>query len=118
MTRRKFINALRKVFQSSQEAVIHYLTQEIKFLLDHLERRPKPTPSEKAALARAAQTIDPLYLENAFNIFTPATLFRWYRELVVKKWDFSHLKKGPGRPRISKDLELIVKLALETKIAV
>ena len=54
MTRRKFISHLKRVFQESQEAVIRYLIQEIKFLLNHLERRPKPTEAEKAALARAA----------------------------------------------------------------
>lgn len=114
MTRRKFIQELKKVFQSSQEAVAQYLTQEIKFLLAHLTRRPKPTESEKAVLARAAKALDPVYLEKTFNLFTPATLYRWYRELAAKKWDYSHYKKGPGRPRISKALEnLIVKLALE-----
>lgn len=114
MTRRKFISALKQVLHSSQEAVIHYLIQEIKFLLGHLARRPKPTQAEKAALARAAKAVDPLHLEKTFNLFTPATLYRWYREMVREKWDYSKLKKGPGRPRISKELEsLIIKLALE-----
>lgn len=75
MTRQKFISQLKHVFQSSQEAVIHYLIQEIKFLMNHLARRPKPTPSEKAVLARAAKAVDPAYLEKAFNLFTPATLY-------------------------------------------
>src|ERR1700722_8296074 len=89
MTRRKFITKLKRVFQDSQEAVIHYLTQEIKFLLNHLERRPRPTDAEKIALARAAQALDPVYLEKTFNLFTPATLYRWYRDLIRKKWDYS-----------------------------
>lgn len=122
MTCRKFIRQLKQAFHVSQEDVIQYLTQEIKFLLAHLARRPKPTQAEKALLARAAKAVDPVYLEKAFNLFTPATLMRWYRELVRKKWDYSHLKKGMacpepgrrGRPKISRELEeLIVKLALE-----
>ena len=114
MTRRKLLAELKKVFLSSQEAVIHYLTQEIKFLLAHLARRPKPTQDEKVALARAAKAVDPAYLEKTFNLFTPATLLRWYRELVAKKWDYSKRRKYPGRPKISRELEeLIVKLALE-----
>ena len=32
MTRRKFFSQLRRIFEDSQEAVIQYLTQEIKFL--------------------------------------------------------------------------------------
>jgi len=114
MTRRKFISELKKVFQSSQEAVIHYLTQEIKFLLAHLARRPKPTQDEKALLARAAKAVDPLYLEKTFNLFTPATLYRWYRELVGKKWDYSARMRKKGRPMVDQDLEsLVVRLALE-----
>ena len=114
MTRRKFISQLKLVFQSSQETVIQYLTQEIKFLVAHLARRPKPTQAEKALLARAAKAVDPLYLEKAFNLFTPATLNHWYRELVRQKWDYSKKRKYPGRPKISPELEnLIVKLALE-----
>lgn len=114
MTRRKFISQLSQVFNASQESVIRYLTQEIKFLLAHLKRRPKPSTYEKAALARAFQAVDPVYLEKTFNLFTPATLHRWYRELVRNKWDHSRLKKGPGRPRINPELEdMVVRLALE-----
>lgn len=114
MTHRKSIQALKRIFRDSQETVIHYLIAEIKFLLGHLSRRPKPTQAEKAALARAAKAVDPLYLEKTFNLFSPSTLLRWYRELVAQKWDYSKSRKYPGRPKISRELEdLIVKLALE-----
>jgi hypothetical protein len=79
-----------------------------------LARRPKPTETEKAALARAAKAVDPAYLEKTFNLFTPATLHRWYTELVRRKWDYSARMKKRGRPRVDQELEqLIVKLALE-----
>ena len=114
MTRRQFLAGLKKTFQGSQEAVIHYLIQEIRFLLAHLPRRPKPTSEEKAILARAAQAIDPLYLEKTFNLFTPATLKRWLMELNRNKWDYSQLQKKRGRPRIDRELEdLIIRLAQE-----
>src|SRR5271157_77261 len=114
MTRRKFVTELKRIFEGSQEAVIHYLTQEIKFLSAHLSRRPRPTEGEKTALARAAKAVDPLNLEKTFNLFTPATLYRWYRELVREKWDYSKQRTYPGRPRINRELEeLIIKLASE-----
>jgi putative transposase len=114
MTRRKFISQIKRLFQDSQEAVILYLTQEIKFLISHLARRPKPTEGEKTALARAAKAVDPVYLEKTFNLFSPSTLLRWYRELIRQKWDYSKLRKYPGRPKISREVEdLIVKLVLE-----
>jgi putative transposase len=114
MTRRRFVAELKHIFRDSQEAVIQYLTQEIKFLMKHLGKRPKPTQAEKAVLARAAKALNPVYLEKTFNLFTPATLHRWYRELVRKKWDYSKLRKGPGRPKVSRELEdLVVELALK-----
>ena len=114
MNRRKFIKKLELVFKKSQEAVISYLTAEIRFLMNHLSKRPKPTETQKALLARAAKALDPVYLEKTFNLFTPATLYRWYREMVRKKWDYSKLKQKPGRPRINQELGTwIVKLALE-----
>lgn len=114
MTNRRAIRAIKRIFQDSQDAVIQYLIQEIKFLMAHLPRRPKPTAVEKALLARAAQAVDPIYLEKTFNLFTPSTLKRWQRELTRKKWDYSNLQKKRGRPRIDHELEeLIVRLAHE-----
>ncbi len=114
MTRRKSLIVLKQIFLSSQDAVIRYLTQEIKFLLEHLSKRPKPTEGEKAALSRAAKAVDPLYLEKTFNLFSPTTLMRWHRELVRQKWDYSHLQKKRGRPRVNQQLEeLLVRLAQE-----
>jgi len=71
MTRKKFISQLKHLFHSSQEAVIHYLTQEIKFLLNHLARRPKPTEAEKVLLARSAKSVDPIYLEKPLTCSRP-----------------------------------------------
>jgi transposase InsO family protein len=114
MNRRKLIKKLELLFKQSQEAVISYLTAEIRFLMNHLSKRPKPTEAEKAMLARAAKAVDPLYLEKTFNLFTPATLYRWYREMIRRKSDYSYLNKKPGRPRINRELEnWIVKLAIE-----
>jgi putative transposase len=114
MNCRKFLKEFELVFKQSQEAVIRYLTAEIRFLMSHLNKRPKPTEAEKVMLARAANAIDPVYLEKTFNLFTPATLHRWYREMVRKKWDYSNRIGKSGRPRIKQELEdWIVKLALE-----
>lgn len=45
--------------------------------------------------------------------FTPETVLRWHRELVLRKWTFSQ-RLAVGRPRIASELEaLIVRLAQE-----
>ncbi len=38
-------------------------------------------------------------LHELATLFTPETILRWHRELVSKKWDYSHLRKHVGRPR-------------------
>jgi hypothetical protein len=43
------------------------------------------------------------------TLVTPDTLFRWYRELVAKKYDGSKSRR-PGRPRTGVDIEELVLL--------
>jgi len=53
------------------------------------------------------------HMRDVIRIFQPDTVLRWHRELVHRKWTYSHKNKG-GRPSISKELEdLILRLARE-----
>jgi hypothetical protein len=45
------------------------------------------------------------------TVVSPDTLLRWYRRLIVEKWNFVH-RRGPGRPAIMQQISaLIVRMA-------
>ena len=46
----------------------------------------------------------------------PDTILAWYRKLVARKFDGSKARRGPGRPRITREVEqLIVRMAEENR---
>jgi hypothetical protein len=50
------------------------------------------------------------------NVARPDTILAWYRKLVARKFDGSQVCQGPGRPRISREVErLIVRMAKENR---
>jgi len=52
-------------------------------------------------------------LKDSLLLFKPATVLKWHRELVKRKWTFHH-RATVGRPRLDAELEaLIVRLANE-----
>jgi len=48
------------------------------------------------------------------NVARPNTILGWYRNLIARKFDGSRARRGPGRPRISREVEqLIVRMVEE-----
>ena len=46
----------------------------------------------------------------------PDTILAWYRKLVAGKFDGSKARRGPGRPRVTREVEqLIVRMARENR---
>ena len=71
------------------------------------------TDAERRTLAKLAKEVGRNALSNLDPIVTPATLLRWHRELVAKKWTFLE-RRRPGRPRTKVDIEqLIVRMATD-----
>jgi hypothetical protein len=70
---------------------------------------------QKARMAEAAKALGRKTLHGLSSIVTPDTLFRWHREEVCKKWDYSHKRKS-GRPNIKVEIEkFTLQLAGENK---
>src|SRR5579862_4155456 len=95
-------------------ARIEYLKAENRALRIRLGRRRMIfTDAERRTLAKLAKEVGRKALSNLDPIVTPATLLRWHRELVAKKWTFLE-RRRPGRPRTKVDIEqLIVRMATD-----
>jgi putative transposase len=97
-----------------QQAVIEYLQEENRVLLEQLGGKPKRfTEAQRIRLARKAKLVGRRRLERLATLVTPDTLLRWFRVLVAKKWTFARTNPA-GRPRVDAELEkLVVKLLQE-----
>jgi transposase len=95
----------------------------LRHQLDILERRQKYTiklnRAEKMTLAILTNKLKQLTnrsaheLRNTLRIFQPATVLKWHRQLVKRKWTQERKNRG-GRPKISQETRnLIVRLAQE-----
>src|SRR5450432_2518172 len=80
-----------------QQAVIDYLQEENRILLEQLDGKPKHfTDAQRIRLARKAKLVGRRLLGKLATLVTPDTL-RWFRVLVAKKWTFP--RTNPlGRP--------------------
>jgi putative transposase len=72
--------------------------------------RPALEPADRVVLAALSRLL-PRPRWSAFFV-TPATLLRWHRELLARRWTYPHAR--PGRPRIDKQVrDLVLRLAAE-----
>ena len=97
--------------RSEREKEIEILV--LRHQLHVLERqvaRPQLRPDDRALLAAFSRAL-PRRVWPSFLV-TPATLLRWHRELVARRWTYPH--RRPGRPGTPHDVrELVVRLARE-----
>src|ERR1035438_739364 len=93
------------------QAVIDYLQEENRILLEQLGGKPKRfTEAQRIRLARKAKLVGRRRLGKLATFVTPDTLLRWFRLLVAKKWTFARANPV-GRPPVNAELEkLVVKL--------
>jgi len=66
--------------------------------------RPALEPADRAVLAGLARLLTRQRLGHLF--VQPATLLRWHRDLVAKRWTYP--RGGPGRPAIAKGTTAVV----------
>jgi len=93
----------------SKELEILVLRHELA-ILRRQPSTPRLTRADRALLAALSRSVP----RAAWTIFTfkPETLLRWHRQLVARRWTYSH--RRPGRPPLERSLrELILRLGSE-----
>jgi putative transposase len=86
------------------------LRQQLR-LYERQAKQPRPSRWEKVMLATLAARLPTL--SQVCLVFTPATLLRWHREIVRRKWTFDNRPQRGRPPLAAACVELIVRLARE-----
>ena len=103
------LHALRRS-DHDQALELVLLHQQLR-LYERKAKQPRPSRWEKVLLASLAARLPDL--SRVALVFTPATLLRWHREIVKRKWTFDNCPKQ-GRPPVSDAcVELLLRLARE-----
>jgi putative transposase len=92
---------------------VEYLIEENRVLRNQIQKRILLTDAERSVLAEKAVALGRL-MADTVTIVKPATLLKWHRRLVAKKFDGSRFRKRVGRPPVAAEVEaLVIKMAKE-----
>src|SRR4030081_1546308 len=81
-----------------------------------LKGRLMLSDAERKALGEIGHRLGHKVLADVATIARPDTILGWYRKLVARKFDGSKVRRGPGRPRIKREVEqLIIRMASENR---
>jgi hypothetical protein len=93
-----------------------YLAAENRILKAQLPGRLKLSNGERAMLGEIGHRLGRKVLAEVATVARPDTILAWYRKLVAAKFDGSKARRGPGRPRVTREVEqLIVRMASENR---
>lgn len=101
---------LRARSERAKEIEILVLRHQLR-VMERQVGRPRLRMSDRVLLAAFSRVLARAAWRRAFLV-TPATLLRWHRELVARRWTYPSRRRG--RPRTATGVrELVVRLARE-----
>ena len=101
---------LRRRSEREKEIEILLLRHQLR-ILERQVARPQMTQADRGLLAVFGWVL-PRQAWRRSAFVTPATLLRWHRELVARRWTYPH--RGAGRPATAAEIRaLVVRLAQE-----
>ena len=91
---RRFLEllVLRRRSEREKEIEILLLRHQLRVLERQLAR-PQLTQADRALLAAFGRVL-PRRVWKSSLLVTPATLLRWHRELVARRWTYPHRRSG------------------------
>jgi putative transposase len=93
-----------------------YLAAENRILKSQLNGRLKVSDAERGVLGEIGHRLGRKVLADVATIARPDTILGWYRKLIARKFDGSKERRGPGRPRIKREVEqLMIRMASENR---
>ncbi len=102
---------LRGRGEASKDVELLILRKEVEVLRRQISR-PHLQPADRIVLAARSRLL-PRQLWN-HRLVTPATLLRWHRQLITRKWTYLLTGRGPGRPQTAATTKaLALRLAKE-----
>ena len=103
---------LRSRSEREKEVEILLLRHQL-LVLERQVGRVELNAADRALLAAFSRVL-PRRAWGSFLV-RPATLLRWHRELVARRWTYS--RRGPGRPGTPAEVrELVVRFARENRV--
>src|SRR5215207_6640061 len=101
---------LRRRSEREKEIEILLLRHQLR-VLQRQVARPQLTQADRALLAAFSRVLSRQRWKSSVFV-TPATVLRWHRELVARRWTYPH--RRPGRPPTRAEVRaLVVRLARE-----
>jgi len=101
---------LRRRSEREKEIEILLLRHQLR-VLQRQVARPQLTQADRALLAAFSRVLLRQRWKSSLFV-TPATVLRWHRELVARRWTYPH--RRPGRPPTRAEVRaLVVRLARE-----
>src|ERR1700681_4323489 len=93
-----------------------YLAAENRILKAQLNCRLNLSDADRGALGEIGHRLGRKALADVATVARPDAILGWYRKLVARKFDGSKARRGPGRPRIKREVEqLIIGMASENR---
>jgi hypothetical protein len=93
-----------------------YLAAENRIMKAQFKGRLKLSEAERGALGEIGYRLGGKVLAEIATVARPDTILGWYRKLIARKFDGSKARRGPGRPRIKREVEqLIIRMAKENR---